>query len=706
MQALTLLASESMISPNFAKCPSRQHQQQLCQLTRFGHRHCVYVLENQEGLNQRSSALLQVDTSFDNGAARTEAFNLSEIKNFSCAKMNLSASSPRLPMAKNLKHQGEPKAQRLLFQSLETNREHIKGITSDVNAEGEATTDVCFSRSKSEPSNPTKMMRLKTYAGLSLIATLAITYHAFSSREQFYPAMVYLSTSKISLVLLLNMGLVVMCSLWQLTKKVFLGSLREAEVERLNEQSWREVMEILFAITIFRQDFSVTFLAMVTALLLIKALHWLAQKRVEYIETTPAVPMLSHIRIVSFMGFLLLLDSLFLYSSMKHLIDTWQASVSLFFAFEYMILATTTVSIFVKYLFYVSDMLMEGQWERKPVFTFYLELIRDLLHLSMYLCFFLVIFVNYGIPLHLIRELYETFRNFKVRVADYIRYRKITSNMNDRFPDATPEELNASDATCIICREEMTTAKKLICGHLFHVHCLRSWLERQHTCPTCRALVVPPENGTTAVGQQGSQSDSHQQGTGNASQTEVGNAVGTDSLNRHQARLQAAAAAASIYEKSYVYPSASSFVRSPGNTLYPPVQISLPESQNSDHNGEEASSEQTQRQFLIPGAPTNVSFPPIQHFQFLPSQIYATPLNYGEGFGNDPNVPSSQLEAQRKLLQCQIQILQNQLEILQRTKTDKSVDDGPSSSDSRGKQMTSSAETGQANAEEIQDGKA
>lgn len=179
-----------------------------------------------------------------------------------------------------------------------------------------------------------KIMKLKTYAGLSIIATLAIIYHAFNSRGQFYPAMVYLSTSKISLVLLLNMGLVFMCILWQLTKKVFLGSLREAEVERLNEQSWREVMEILFAITIFRQDFSVTFLAMVTALLLIKALHWLAQKRVEYIETTPSVPMLSHVRIVSFMGFLLLLDSLFLYSSMKHLIETWQASVSLFFCFE------------------------------------------------------------------------------------------------------------------------------------------------------------------------------------------------------------------------------------------------------------------------------------------------------------------------------------------------------------------------------------
>ncbi|GER40560.1 RING/U-box superfamily protein [Striga asiatica] len=413
------------------------------------------------------------------------------------------------------------------------------------------------------------MMRLQTYAGFSLLATLAVIYHAFSSRGQFYPAMVYLSTSKISLVLLLNMGLVFMCVLWQLTKKIFLGPLREAEVERLNEQSWREIMEILFAITIFRQDFSVSFIAMVTTLLLIKALHWLAQKRVEYIETTPSVPKLSHVRIVSFMGFLLLVDCSFLYRSVKYLIKTRQASVSLFFAFEYMILATTTVSTIVKYVFYVSDMIMEGQWEKKAVYTFYLELIRDLLHLTMYMCFFLVIFVNYGVPLHLIRELYETFRNFKIRVADYIRYRKITSNMNDRFPDATTEELNTNDATCIICREEMITAKKLNCGHLFHVHCLRSWLERQNTCPTCRALVVPPENGTSTSGVR---ADVQQQGSstpGTSSQGAAGVRAGNDNVSQHEARLQAAAAAASIYEKSFVYPSPNTLTWSPGYAFLP-----------------------------------------------------------------------------------------------------------------------------------------
>ncbi|KAL6537823.1 ERAD-associated E3 ubiquitin-protein ligase hrd1a [Orobanche minor] len=238
-------------------------------------------------------------------------------------------------------------------------------------------------------------MKLQSYAGISLMAALAIIFHAFYSNGHFYPAVVHLSTSKISLVLLSNMGLVGMCLIWQLTQKIFLGTLRETEVDRLHEQSWREVVEILFAITIFRQDFSVAFLAMVTALLLIKPLHWLAQKRVEYIETgtAPAVPKLAHIRIISFIAFLILVDSIFLYNLVKDMAETRHASVSLFFSFEYMVLAITTVSTFVKYTFHMNDMLMEGQWEKKAVYTFYLELIRDLIHLISCMCFFLVIFL-------------------------------------------------------------------------------------------------------------------------------------------------------------------------------------------------------------------------------------------------------------------------------------------------------------------------
>ncbi|TVU11549.1 hypothetical protein EJB05_45142 [Eragrostis curvula] len=481
------------------------------------------------------------------------------------------------------------------------------------------------------------MIRLQTYAAFSLLATASAVYYAFSSREQFYPAMVYLSTSKICFVLLLNTGLVAMCVAWQLVKRLFLGTLREAEVERLNEQSWREVVEILFAVTIFRQDFSVAFLAMVAALLLVKALHWLAQKRVEYIETTPSVPMLSHVRIVSFMAFLLIVDCLFLSNSLRSLIQKREASVAIFFSFEYMILATSTVSTFVKYIFYVSDMLMEGQWEKKAVYTFYLELISDLVHLSLYMLFFIAIFLNYGVPLHLIRELYETFRNFRIRIADYVRYRKITSNMNERFPDATADELNASDATCIICREEMTSAKKLLCGHLFHVHCLRSWLERQHTCPTCRAPIIPPDNGRAAARQHGAQPGvQHVAGTG----TPASDGAPGENVSRRQAKLEAAASAASIYGRSFAYPPANTLNRYSG----PPQSTS-----STPQSGEASSSNQSQKDQAL-------------QFQNASDSSAPLPFNIHGAVGSETttkDLENSLQKAQENFIRSQIEVTKN-----------------------------------------------
>ncbi|XP_055830473.1 ERAD-associated E3 ubiquitin-protein ligase HRD1B-like isoform X2 [Solanum dulcamara] len=466
----------------------------------------------------------------------------------------------------------------------------------------------------------------------------------------------------------------------ELTKKIFLGTLREAEVERLNEQSWRELMEILFAITIFRQDFSMAFITMVTTLFLIKALHWLAQKRVEYIETTPAVTKLSHIRIVSFMGFLLLIDSLLLYNYMNHLIQTRQSSGSLFFVFEYMILATTTVATFVKYVFYVRDMLMEGQWERKAIYTFYFELIRDLIHLTMYMCFFLMIFINYGVPLHLIRKLYETFHNFKTRVADYIRYRKITSNMNLHFPDATPEELNGGDTICIICREEMTTAKKLTCGHVFHVNCLRSWLERQHTCPTCRALVVPPENGTHAAGFRYAQ-----QGTSLASisQGSQANPRTNGYVSQHQARLQAAVAAAAIYEQSFVYPSAPTLpqYRSHGYALFPPSYGPV-SSVSVDSERERAANEWLQQH-----QSANMPFAYYLQSSFGPSGYPGANMPFGDSSWSNLSTSDTPLEAHRIFLQKQSEVLQNQLMLLESSKTQRAAD-GAKVSESKGKTIS------------------
>ena len=68
-----------------------------------------------------------------------------------------------------------------------------------------------------------------------------------------------------------------------------------------------------------------------------------------------------------------------------------------------------------------------------------------------------------------------------------------------RFEDATPEELRANDDSCAICQQDMQTAKKLPCGHMFHRMCARQWLQRMNsdgTCPICRRSVLASPSPT------------------------------------------------------------------------------------------------------------------------------------------------------------------------------------------------------------------
>ena len=58
--------------------------------------------------------------------------------------------------------------------------------------------------------------------------------------------------------------------------------------------------------------------------------------------------------------------------------------------------------------------------------------------------------------------------------------------METNFPMATTQELENSSDDCAICWDKMESARKLPCSHLFHNSCLRSWLEQDTSCPTCR----------------------------------------------------------------------------------------------------------------------------------------------------------------------------------------------------------------------------
>jgi len=62
--------------------------------------------------------------------------------------------------------------------------------------------------------------------------------------------------------------------------------------------------------------------------------------------------------------------------------------------------------------------------------------------------------------------------------------RKFVLHLDRDFDD---EDL-VPELMCAICRNDLGLGSETMsCGHLFHTMCIHRWLQRQTTCPLCRA---------------------------------------------------------------------------------------------------------------------------------------------------------------------------------------------------------------------------
>nr|CAG4646938.1 EOG090X03TK [Megafenestra aurita]SVE92306.1 EOG090X03TK [Megafenestra aurita] len=333
-------------------------------------------------------------------------------------------------------------------------------------------------------------MRIELVILGSLVLSSSVVGNAYYQKKQFYPSVVHITKSNPSMMVMYIQALVIVVLLGKLMKRVFFGQLRAAEVEHLIDRSWYAITETCLAFTVFREDFSTKFVALFTVLLFLKAFHWLVEDRVDYMERSPIISWVFHFRVTSLLFVLGALDWHFIQVAYQATL-TQGASVQLVFGFEYAILLTMVAMVTVKYALHTYDINRENPWEDKAVFLLYAELAIGLIKVLLYMMFMLIMIRVYTLPLFAVRPMYLAMRSFKKALSDVILSRRAIRNLNTLYPDATAEDLANTDTVCIICREEMVTgAKKLPCNHIFHATCLRSWFQRQQTCPTCRLEVL------------------------------------------------------------------------------------------------------------------------------------------------------------------------------------------------------------------------
>eukprot|EP01031_Cornospumella_fuschlensis_P033363 gene33363-40359_t len=312
-----------------------------------------------------------------------------------------------------------------------------------------------------------------------------MVYYAYYTRKQFYPTVLFLVSSKLSFIVACNLAVSLALLVANFIKSIYFGNLREAEVEVITEKAKYAIVETSLALTIFRNELSTFNLSLFGAMILIKLLHRLSKCRLEYLEQIAPVPRYTQVRMTFLLLSLLLIDSFGIAYAVYNIMQKGK-SVLILFGFEFGLLLIYAFNLKVRFIIQLIDNMFANGLQSRGLCIMIVDLLCDLVKVVTYLAFFSLIFLYYGVPFHLIRDLWGTCVSFHRKFVSFIKYLQLTRNLDSRFPDATPEEV-AHAGNCLVCREDMERGKKLACGHVFHLDCLRMWLQHQQTCPLCRA---------------------------------------------------------------------------------------------------------------------------------------------------------------------------------------------------------------------------
>eukprot|EP00262_Sarcandra_glabra_P020017 TRINITY_DN783_c0_g1_i1.p1 TRINITY_DN783_c0_g1~~TRINITY_DN783_c0_g1_i1.p1 ORF type:complete len:589 (+),score=56.43 TRINITY_DN783_c0_g1_i1:506-2272(+) len=307
--------------------------------------------------------------------------------------------------------------------------------------------------------------------------------------------------------------LVVLC-----LKTIFFVQLYASETRKVVERLINYViykgtfLPLVVPPTVFQAALWSTWLAVLCSLKMFQAL---ARDRLERLNASPSSTPWTYFRVFSVLLLVLSID-LFWIRLCMIIYKATNSSMFLLLFFEPLSIAFETMQAIMVHGFQLLDMWHRHSvdsstdcqgtqpidrsaagslWEWKGILIRNCGFILDMMTLLMALGHYLHIWWLHGMAFHLVDAV--LFLNLRAlvsailkRIRGFIKLRMALSTLHGALPDATAEELLAYNDECAICREPMSRAKRLSCNHLFHLSCLRSWLDQGlsevYSCPTCR----------------------------------------------------------------------------------------------------------------------------------------------------------------------------------------------------------------------------
>ncbi|XP_024371352.1 E3 ubiquitin protein ligase RIN2 [Physcomitrium patens] len=301
-------------------------------------------------------------------------------------------------------------------------------------------------------------------------------------------------------------------------KTIFFGQLSLVETQKVVERLINYVLfKGLFLTWVVRPEMMqiAVWLAWFSVLGFLKMFLGLARDRLERLNASPSATVFSHLRIYAVLLFVLLFDLLWMHLCLLLFKDIG-TSTFLLLLFEPLSIASDTLQAVIVHGMQLMDTWQRqsldvsahdvnlqpsersaagAAWEWRGTVVRNCSFVMDIVSLLLALGHCVHIWWLRGLAFQVVDAI--LFLNLRAllsaiskRIKGFMRLRTAMTTLQGALPDATQEQLLAYEDDCAICKEPMARAKRLPCAHLFHLPCLRSWLDQglaeTYSCPTCR----------------------------------------------------------------------------------------------------------------------------------------------------------------------------------------------------------------------------
>ncbi|KAM6253224.1 E3 ubiquitin-protein ligase AMFR isoform 2-T2 [Porphyrio hochstetteri] len=267
----------------------------------------------------------------------------------------------------------------------------------------------------------------------------------------------YLLSDSLCVWVLVNTACCCLMLIAKLIQCMVFGPLRVSERQHLKDKFWNFIFYkfifIFGVLNVQTVEEVVMWCLWFSGLVFLHLMVQLCKDRFEYLSFSPTTPMSSHIRVLTLLIVMLLsccglavICGIIGYTHGMHTLA--------FMAAESLLVTVRTAHVILRYVIHLWDLNHEGTWEGKGTYVYYTDFVMELTLLSLDLMhhIHMLLFGNIWLSmasLVIFMQLRYLFHEVQRRIRRHKNYLRVVGNME------------ASS-------------------------CLRSWLEQDTSCPTCR----------------------------------------------------------------------------------------------------------------------------------------------------------------------------------------------------------------------------